>query len=106
MASGSNPFEARTTEATSARILGVEPAALSEVSSCGPQLDRIVAACLCKGRLDRYKSTQLLVTDLERLQAGTSSGRAPSEKSRRQEAADTSSGSRTLTPRWWWEFHQ
>jgi serine/threonine-protein kinase len=106
MASGSNPFEARTLEATIARIRDVDPAALSEVSSCGPQLDRIVAACLCKDPLERYKSTQLLVADLERLHAGTSPARAPSARSRRPDVTDTSSGSRALTPRWWWEFHQ
>lgn len=106
MASGSNPFEARTLEATIARILDVEPAALSEVCSCGPQLDRIVAACLCKHPLERYKSTQLLVADLEWLHAGISTDRARSTKSRRPEIADTSSGSRALTLRWWWEFHQ
>jgi len=106
MASGSNPFEAGTLEATIARILDLEPAALSEVcSSSGPQLDRIVAACLSKPPLERYKSTQLLVADLERLHAGMSTGRARPAKGRRPEMADASRGSPPL-PRWWWEFHQ
>jgi serine/threonine protein kinase len=107
MASGSNPFEAGTLEATIARILNVEPAALSEVCpSSGPQLDRIVAACLCKQPLERYKSTQLLVADLENLQAGMSTGRDQAAKSRRPEIAGGSRVSPALTPRWWWEFHQ
>ena len=107
MASGSNPFEAGTLEATIARILDVEPAALSEVcSSSGPQLDRIVAACLCKQPGERYKSTQLLVADLERLHSGIPTGRARPAKGRRPEIADASRGSPALTPRWWWGFHQ
>ena len=107
MASGSNPFEAGTLEATITRILSLEPSALSEVCpSSLPQLDRIIAACLCKRPLDRYKSTRLLVTDLEQLQEGLTTGRAQSAKSRRPEVAAAPRAQSGLTPRWWWQFHQ
>src|SRR5262249_33993650 len=67
MASGKNPFEARTVTATISRILDAEPPALSSVSGAEfAGLDPIVSTCLRKHRDDRYGSTQDLVDDLER----------------------------------------
>jgi serine/threonine protein kinase len=106
VASGSNPFEAETVPATIARILDIEPAALSDVCPASlPKLDRIVATCLAKQPDQRYKSTLELVADLERLQAAMAPARVRAATSRRPEA-EASRGSRSLTPRWWWEFHQ
>ncbi len=95
MASGSNPFEATTPTATIARILEVDPAPLSRVSSTGfAKLDRIVAICLNKARQDRYASTEKLVADLERLDESA----VWPDSAARPAAA--------LTPRWWWGIHQ
>ncbi len=107
MASGSNPFEAPTPASTIARILSVDPAALSEVSPAGPpKLDRIVATCLRKHPRERYPSTQDLVVDLERLQTEVSAGLDRAASGRQSRVADAERGTRVLTPRWWWEFHQ
>jgi hypothetical protein len=94
MASGSNPFEATTPTATIARILEVDPAPLSRVSSTGfAKLDRIVAICLNKAPQDRYSSTERLVADLERLgQTDSSELSMPA--------------GRALSPAWWWGVHQ
>jgi hypothetical protein len=94
MASGSNPFEATTPTATIARILEVNPAPLSRVSSTGfAKLDRIVATCLNKAPHDRYASTEKLVNDLERLgQKDSSELNMPA--------------GRAQSPAWWWGVHQ
>jgi serine/threonine-protein kinase len=106
MASGTNPFEATTLTATIARILEVEPAALSEVCPAGPpRLERIVATCLRKNPGERYRSTSELLADLEQLQADMPTVRDRTG-SRRAEAAQAGRSSRARTPRWWWEFHQ
>ena len=106
MASGTNPFEATTMTATIARILEVEPAALSEVCPASPpRLEQIVATCLRKNPGERYRSTLELLADLERLQADMSVVRDRGG-SRRPESAQATRSSRAVTPRWWWEFHQ
>jgi serine/threonine protein kinase len=105
LASGSNPFGADTVAATIARILEVDPPALSTVCPAGvPGLDRIIATCLRKNPAERYQSSLDLVTDLERLQAEVSTGRDRAESGSRQEP--TARVTRGSTPRWWWEFHQ
>ena len=97
MACGTNPFDAGTTPATIARILEVEPPAVSAVSSSALRgLDGIVATCLRKQAAERYQSTNELVVDLERLQEQALDSRD------RPPAADRSG----LKPRWWWECHQ
>ena len=104
LASGVNPFAAKSVTATIARIVEEEPAPLSDVlHESVPELDHIVATCLHKDPLERYKSTQEIVVDLERLQTQLSESRA---------AASSGSGISRLRvvqsskPRWWWEVHQ
>jgi len=71
LASGTNPFAAATIPATIARIVDEEPPVLSEVQPQSvPELDRIVRKCLQKDPNARYRSTQEIVVDLERLHAG------------------------------------
>jgi eukaryotic-like serine/threonine-protein kinase len=95
MATGTNPFEAKTPTATIARILEDVPEPLSRVGPSGSAaLDGIVAACLAKDRRERYGSTRQLVADLERFEADLSA--EPRE-------AKWAAG---ITPRWWWECHQ
>ena len=70
LASGTNPFAAGTIHATIARIVHEEPPPLSEVQPHSPpELDRIVERCLQKDPRARYRATQEIVGDLERLQA-------------------------------------
>ena len=70
LASGINPFAAQTIPATIARIVDEDPPPLSEVQpNSVPELDRIVERCLRKDPLARYRSTQDIVGDLERLRA-------------------------------------
>ena len=70
LASGMNPFVAKTVSGTLARIVGSEPSALSSVrAEIPPDLDRIVARCLRKEPADRYESTQDLVDDFEQLES-------------------------------------
>jgi len=71
LASGTNPFAAATIPATIARIVDEEPPVLSEVQpESVPELDWIVRKCLQKDPNARYRSTQEIVGDLERLHAG------------------------------------
>jgi serine/threonine-protein kinase len=68
LASGTNPFAAGTITATIGRIVNEDPPLLSAVRPHGfPGLDRIIQRCLRKDPLDRYRSTQEVIADLERL---------------------------------------
>jgi len=70
LASGVNPFEAKTVSGTLARIVDDEPSVLSSIRpQAPPELDRIVARCLRKDPADRYESTLDLVADLEQLES-------------------------------------
>jgi serine/threonine protein kinase len=70
LASGTNPFAAKNIPATIARIVKEDPPLLSEVQPQSPPgLDRIVQRCLQKDPVARYRSTQDIVGDLERLRA-------------------------------------
>jgi predicted Ser/Thr protein kinase len=70
LASGTNPFVAGTIPATIARIVNEDPPLLSDVQPRSvPELDRIVERCLRKDPRDRYRATQEIVADLERLKA-------------------------------------
>ena len=102
MASGTNPFVARTVTATLMRIVETQVPALSQANaSSPPELDRIVALCLRKDPLDRYSSTQTLAEDLNRLCA--EAPRAPAEPA---DAVNPSAGGSRWTPLGWWKFHQ
>jgi hypothetical protein len=96
MASGSNPFDARTPAAQIARTLEAEPPPLSAVSAARSLLDRIVARCLQKSPAARYQSTRDLVADLEELRSGP-----PERPSRPESPAATAPNARH-----WWAFHQ
>ncbi len=106
LASGVNPFVARSVTATIARIVEEEPTPLSDLlPESPPELDRIVAICLRKDPLERYKSTQEAVADLERLQAELSTSRW----ARTSDGYGMSPRRRVVQPskpRWWWEVHQ
>src|SRR5688500_6566807 len=70
LASGTNPFAAGTVPATIARIVDEDPPLLSAVQPQSmPELDRILERCLQKDPRARYRSTQAIVGDLERLRA-------------------------------------
>lgn len=71
LASGTNPFAARTIPATIARIVDEDPPLLSEVRPHDvPGLDQILERCLRKDPIARYRSTNEIVADLERLRVG------------------------------------
>lgn len=73
LAAGTNPFAATTIPATIARIVNEDPPLLSAVRPDSvPELDRIVQRCLQKDPHARYRSTQEIVGDLERLHADLS----------------------------------
>jgi serine/threonine protein kinase len=79
LASGTNPFAARNIPATIARIVDEDPPLLSEVQPQSvPELDRIIQRCLMKDPLARYRSTQDVIADLERLRADRLAGRTSS----------------------------
>ena len=72
LASGTNPFAAKTIQATLARIVDEDPPLLSDVRPHDvPALDQILERCLRKDPLARYRSTNEIVSDLERLRAGS-----------------------------------
>jgi predicted Ser/Thr protein kinase len=109
MATGSNPFEARTATATIARILQVEPQALSLVRPDGPAgLDRIVERCLRKLPAERYLTTQELVIDLEALplDAVGRGERTTRRRGLRGSDVQPPQAWTTHAARTWWRTHQ
>jgi len=107
MASGTNPFEAATTTATIARILEADPPPLSQARPTGSAgLDRIVATCLRKDPGERYSSTQMLVSDLERLQQQLLRESLAQDTHGPPRAAMSIPPSTDGTARRWWEIHQ
>jgi len=105
LASGANPFMAETVSGTLARIVETDPPPLSKIRPQSlPSLDRIVATCLRKNPVERYQSTQDLVTDFEQLE---------SELAALRQHGSGRVGSGSIPPlpqsrsaQWWWEFHQ
>ena len=68
LASGTNPFAAKSIQATLARIVDEDPPLLSDVRPHdSPELDQILERCLRKDPLARYRSTNEIVNDLVRL---------------------------------------
>jgi serine/threonine protein kinase len=67
MASGGNPFEAATMAATIDRVLRHEPPPLSTVSKVPAALEIVVQTCLRKRPSERYRSTELIAGELERV---------------------------------------
>lgn len=83
LASGTNPFAAGNIPATIARIVDEDPPLLSDVQPQSvPELDRIVERCLQKDPRARYRATQEIVGDLERLQAELSGRDRPGSQAR------------------------
>ena len=81
LASGTNPFAATSIPATIARIVDEDPPLLSEVQPQSiPELDEIVHRCLQKDPQARYRSTQEVVGDLERLHAAVSAHHTPGSR--------------------------
>jgi hypothetical protein len=107
LASGVNPFMSSSVEGTIERIVKSEPVPLSSrLSARVPELDRIVSRCLQKDPAARYKSTQEMVADFDRLEADVfHDGRhaADARGSRTRIAPPTALNHTAL---WWWEFHQ
>jgi predicted Ser/Thr protein kinase len=100
MASGGNPFEAATMAATIDRVLRHEPPPLSTVSKVPAALEIVVQTCLRKRPSERYRSTELIAGELERV--------ARPLETHRESHGRTGPAPRPRTPksRWWWEFHQ
>jgi hypothetical protein len=105
MASGTNPFVAKTVTATLVRIVEIEVSSLSEVrSGIPPELDRIVGRCLRKDPLERPGSTQTLADDLEQLSHAAPDQHRPDAEA--AEAAALAASGAGWTPLGWWKFHQ
>jgi hypothetical protein len=105
MASGSNPFAHASAAGTFARVLDFHPASLSTlVPSCPPALDAIVTRCLRKNPVERYRTTQDLVADLEHLQAASSAGRMIALDAGAGTAAE--GAGKPVDSRLWWQLHQ
>jgi serine/threonine protein kinase len=103
LASGVNPFAAETMSATFARIVDVEPPALSSFQpQTLPELDRIVSICLRKNPIERYQSTDDLVTDFEQLELEVARLRLRSSDRSGHHATTVVRESRTT----WWRTHQ
>jgi hypothetical protein len=104
LATGTNPFVAKSVSGTLAHIVDDTPPALSTVR---PQslsdLDRIIETCLQKKALDRYESTQDLVADFEQLEAEVAQHRHSSHRSGGIPVAELR---RAHDAAWWWEVHQ
>ena len=80
LASGTNPFAAKSIPATLARIVEQDPPPLSDVQPQSvPELDRIIQRCLKKDPLARYRSTQEIVADLDQLRSQLAARRSSSE---------------------------
>jgi serine/threonine protein kinase len=107
LASGVNPFAAKSLTATIARIIEEEPPPLSDVRPDGrTELDDIVSRCLRKDPQERYQLTMEAVADLERVQLDI-------QEARRAGTPGSSGSSHRIAPAgtkarqsWWWEVHQ
>ena len=103
LASGVNPFLAKTVSGTLARIVDEEPAVLSRIRpQIPPQLERIVFKCLRKDPVDRYESTLDLVADLEQLEIDLAQLRQRDPRQSAHQSAPAPASRRSL----WWLTHQ
>jgi serine/threonine protein kinase len=98
LASGANPFEATTVQATTVKILEFVPPPLASAGRSElAALDGILTRCLSKTSAGRYESAAELLAALEELEVDGRSVRA---------SESAVEGVRAKSPRWWWEFHQ
>jgi Protein kinase domain len=67
LASGTNPFLAKSAVATAAKILETEPPKLDQLSRNAPKLNRLIRRCMQKNPEQRYQSDQELVKELSAL---------------------------------------
>jgi serine/threonine protein kinase len=105
LATGSNPFVAKSVSGTLAHIVDDEPPAVSTVRPESlPELDRIVETCLRKKAVDRYESTHDLVADFEQLEVEVAQLRHQS--SHRSGGMPVADLRRAHDAAWWWEVHQ
>jgi hypothetical protein len=101
LASGINPFAAKTITGTLARIVEEDPQPLSQVQPAAvSDLERIVGTCLQKDPRLRYGSTQELVVELEQL-----AGELIEQKRLSSHHSHPVYQVRGQ-PRWWWQVHQ
>ena len=100
---GKNPFQGLTASSTAARILTLDPPALSSVNPLSPPaLDAIVRRCLEKVPDARYAFAGDLLTDLEALDVALASGVATPIP-----MAPPPTRAATVPPgRSWWRIHQ
>ena len=102
LASGTNPFAAKSIPATIARIVNEDPPPLSEVRAHNvPELDHILERCLRKDPTARYRSTSEIVTDLERLRGSNAAHDATAFEG----AVVAPAGSRNLRSQKWLVNH-
>jgi len=106
MASGSNPFEARTVTATISRILEVHPPALSQIRTEFEPLDAVVSSCLRKNREERYRSTQQLVNELQELYDDRFEPPERTARHRESDSRASSPGRPHSAGLLWWRVHQ
>ncbi|HEY2930922.1 MAG TPA: serine/threonine-protein kinase [Acidobacteriota bacterium] len=111
LASAVHPFQGSTPASITVRILTAEPALLRDRNPSMPdELDQVLKKCLRKKPVERYSSTADLVSDLERVwdlvAVPPASGSILRRESGTIAPAATSAVSRSLTPFWWWRFHQ
>ena len=104
LVTGRHPFEGADQVATIARILEAEPEQVTSVRpDCPANLDRIIRRCLAKQPIERYQTTDALAADLDAT-AGVPSPVEPMRIPTPPPALPVTTP--TLTPLWWWQFHQ
>jgi len=107
LAGGIHPFEGDDPASTIARILEVEPRELPDgLRTDFPEIEPVLRRLLAKSPGDRYATTADLVTDLERLAAGTAASTTSAEISEGDGAAAAATTDGRREAFWWWRFHQ
>jgi serine/threonine protein kinase len=104
LAAGKHPFGAVDSMTTIARILEADASALANKDAILPEgLESIIRRCLKKNPADRYGSTQDLLYDIEQILRKHPTG---DSKLSYATAVPRAHQNRSLTPLWWWQFHQ
>lgn len=97
LASGMNPFVAKSVTGTIAKIVEEDPPPLSEVQPRSiSDLDRVIQICLHKDPETRYATTHLLIADLERLRNELAGTPSTSGAGHRPVSGSTATASRWL----------
>jgi len=98
LASGTNPFEARTPLSTIAKVMEASPEPISSFAPAASILDRIIRKCMRKEPENRYQSMHELLVDLEKLKGSLIASIAGSSPGTIDEAGPPRS---SLNPIWW-----